>query len=114
MVTTAVCMTTARSCTIQGAISSNGQDTIGPTNASAQIGQRMALSAGDIAATNSLCLEQPKELPKDPPKEFSKDRRKEFPKDPPKELGGPSDLAAWQRRLRRLSSLPFSSASHEF
>jgi hypothetical protein len=37
------------------AFSSNGQDTIVPTDPNAQIGQRTALSAGDIAAANSIC-----------------------------------------------------------
>ncbi|MGH9134647.1 MAG: Dot/Icm T4SS effector Zinc-dependent metalloprotease LegP [Ilumatobacteraceae bacterium] len=37
------------------AFSSNGQDTIVPTDPNAQIGQRTALSAGDIAAANSVC-----------------------------------------------------------
>jgi hypothetical protein len=37
------------------AFSSNGSDTITPTSAGAAIGQRTALSAGDIAAANSLC-----------------------------------------------------------
>jgi hypothetical protein len=67
----------------RNAFSSNGQDTIVPTDPNAQIGQRTALSAGDIAAANMLCT---KPLPKDPPKEFPKDRPKEFPKDPPKEF----------------------------
>lgn len=37
------------------AFSRNGQDTITPTQAGAQIGQRNGLSAGDIAAANSVC-----------------------------------------------------------
>ena len=37
------------------AFSANGQDTIVPTDPNAQIGQRTALSAGDIAAANSIC-----------------------------------------------------------
>ena len=50
------------------AFSKNGQDTIVPTDASAVIGQRTALSAGDIAAANSFCPKLPtfKEQPKDP------------------------------------------------
>ena len=40
------------------AFSANGQDTIVPTDPSAQIGGRTALSAGDIAAANSLCTDQ--------------------------------------------------------
>jgi hypothetical protein len=38
------------------AFSSNGQDTIVPTDPNADIGQRTALSAGDIAAAASLCV----------------------------------------------------------
>jgi hypothetical protein len=37
------------------AFSANGQDTIVPTDPNVQIGQRTALSAGDIAAANSIC-----------------------------------------------------------
>ncbi len=37
------------------AFSSNGQPTIVPTQTGVTIGQRNALSAGDIAAVNSLC-----------------------------------------------------------
>ena len=37
------------------AFSKDGSDTITPVDASASIGQRTALSAGDIAAVNSLC-----------------------------------------------------------
>ncbi|MEN8238945.1 MAG: Dot/Icm T4SS effector Zinc-dependent metalloprotease LegP [Actinomycetota bacterium] len=37
------------------AFSKNGNDTIIPTDASAAIGQRNGLSAGDIAAANSIC-----------------------------------------------------------
>jgi hypothetical protein len=77
------------------AFSANGQDTIVPTDPTAQIGQRNGLSAGDIAAANSLCPKSVKEFPKDPPKEFPKDRPKEFakdlPKDRPKDL--PKDVA---------------------
>jgi hypothetical protein len=40
----------------RNAFSSNGQDTIIPTDPSADIGQRTALSAGDIAAAASLCV----------------------------------------------------------
>jgi hypothetical protein len=39
----------------RNAFSSNGQDTIVPTDPNADIGQRTALSAGDIAAAASLC-----------------------------------------------------------
>ncbi|HZK04435.1 MAG TPA: Dot/Icm T4SS effector Zinc-dependent metalloprotease LegP [Actinomycetaceae bacterium] len=39
----------------------NGAETITPTNAAAAIGQRTALSAGDIAAANSMCPKTPVE-----------------------------------------------------
>lgn len=58
------------------AFSKDGSDTITPTNpANAQIGQRVALSAGDIAAANSLCspLVTKKEVPFDTKKEVVKD-----------------------------------------
>jgi hypothetical protein len=70
----------------RNAFSVNGQDTIVPTDPTAQIGQRNGLSAGDIAAANALCPKAVKEFPKDPPKEFPKDRPKEFVKEPPKEF----------------------------
>ena len=41
------------------AFSRNGQNTITPTQAGAQIGQRNGLSAGDIAAANSICTRPP-------------------------------------------------------
>lgn len=41
------------------AFSANGQDTIVPLQAGVSIGQRTALSAGDIAAANSLCTVPP-------------------------------------------------------
>lgn len=40
------------------AFTSDGEDTIVPLDPKAQIGQREALSAGDIAAANSLCQRQ--------------------------------------------------------
>ena len=40
------------------AFSANGQDTIVPLQSGVTIGQRTALSAGDIAAANSLCAAQ--------------------------------------------------------
>lgn len=51
------------------AFSKDGSDTITPVSAGATIGQRTALSAGDIAAANSLCPKGFKEGPKDPIKE---------------------------------------------
>jgi hypothetical protein len=80
------------------AFSANGQDTIAPTDPNAQIGQRSGLSAGDIAAANSLCVkalpkEIVKELPKDLPKDFVKEPPKDLPKDPPKDVKElPKDL----------------------
>jgi len=73
------------------AFSRDGSDTITPIDASATIGQRTALSAGDIAAANSLCPVGPvtiKEGPADPTiKEVAKDpirdpTFKEPPRDP--------------------------------
>jgi hypothetical protein len=43
----------------RNAFTANGQDTIVPTDPAANIGQRTGLSAGDIAAANSLCTPQP-------------------------------------------------------
>jgi len=79
------------------AFTKNGQDTIVPINpASASIGQRTALSAGDIAAANSLCSggitikELPKDARIDTRKELTKDlildTRKELILDTRKEL----------------------------
>lgn len=51
------------------AFSRDGSDTITPVSAGAAIGQRTALSAGDIAAANSLCPKVVKEGPKDPIKD---------------------------------------------
>lgn len=53
----------------RNAFSANGLDTIVPLDPTANIGQRTGLSAGDIAAANSLCTPPPltiKEAPKDP------------------------------------------------
>lgn len=69
------------------AFSRNGQDTIVPINpAGAQIGQRTALSAGDVAAANSLCTGGGggvtiKETIKDVLKDGTLDTRKELIKD---------------------------------
>lgn len=70
----------------RNAFSVDGTDTIRPVDPAAQIGQRLALSAGDIAAANSLCPpKRPKEVVKDPLKEVAKDgrldTRKELVKD---------------------------------
>jgi hypothetical protein len=80
------------------AFSKDGSDTITPTNpANAQIGQRVALSAGDIAAANSLCTpvkkaifdtkkEVIKDLVLDTKKESIFDTKKEVVLDTKKEL----------------------------
>lgn len=67
------------------AFSRNGLDTIVPLTAGAVIGQRTGLSAGDVAAVNSLCPPPPPP-PKTPRKEIIKEIRKEFAKENPKEL----------------------------
>ena len=88
------------------AFSRNGLDTVVPLTAGAVIGQRTSLSAGDIAAANSMCAaiktpvkEIVKELPdevlksafkdgvKDGVKDSIKDRIKDRPKEFTKELG---------------------------
>jgi len=67
------------------AFSVDGSDTITPVVAGAVIGQRTALSAGDIAAANSFCpkplKEQLKDVRKDPPKDARIDTIKELRKD---------------------------------
>ncbi len=60
------------------AFSIDGSDTITPTDPAAVIGQRTALSAGDIAAANSLCPEVKR---KEPTKDARFDTRKEQVKD---------------------------------
>lgn len=89
------------------AFSVDGTDTITPVQAGAQIGQRTALSAGDIAAANTLCTAKSvkethlDKIPKEPLKDIREtakelvkdvvDTRKELPadkhpiKDPPKD-----------------------------
>jgi hypothetical protein len=57
------------------AFSVDGSDTIVPVDPAANIGQRTALSAGDIAAANSLCPKPLKEAPIDTIKELRKDIR---------------------------------------
>jgi hypothetical protein len=47
------------------AFSIDGSDTITPTTAGVTIGQRTGLSAGDIAAANSMCPKSVKEVAKD-------------------------------------------------
>jgi hypothetical protein len=70
------------------AFSIDGSDTIIPTNPpTAQIGQRTALSAGDIAAANSLCPAKPiKEGTKDGLLDTRKERIKDLRLDTRKEL----------------------------
>jgi hypothetical protein len=72
------------------AFSVDGSDTITPIAAvppGTTIGQRTALSPGDIAAANSMCAPKPlKEGPKDPIKEIRKEVLKEIPRDTRKEL----------------------------
>jgi hypothetical protein len=64
------------------AFSIDGSDTITPIDPTATIGQRTALSAGDIATANHLCGPVTlKEIPKDPIKEGRWDTRKEIVKD---------------------------------
>ncbi len=62
------------------AFSKNGQDTIVPINPStAQIGQRTALSPGDIAAANSICTPQVVKPVKEVQKEFVETIKERFP-----------------------------------
>jgi hypothetical protein len=73
----------------RNAFSRNGQDTIVPTNpASAQLGQRSALSPGDISAANSLCSGGVtiKEPTKDPVIDTIKERIKDIRLDTRKEI----------------------------
>jgi len=74
----------------RNAFSIDGTDTITPTVAipsGVTIGQRVGLSAGDIAAANTLCTPKTlKEGVKDPIKEIRKELLKEIPRDTRKEL----------------------------
>ena len=74
----------------RNAFSVDGTDTITPIVAvppGVTIGQRNGLSAGDIAAANTLCTPKAvKEGPKDPIKEIRKEVLKEIPRDTRKEL----------------------------
>jgi len=72
------------------AFSVDGSDTITPIQAGASIGQRTALSAGDIAAANSLCPVVPPKRPitdtiKEKVKDIRLDTRKEIILDTRKE-----------------------------
>jgi hypothetical protein len=69
-----------------------GAETITPTNPTAQIGQRTALSPGDIAAANSMCpiklpFETLKEVGPETIKERFPETRKEFGPETIKEFG---------------------------
>ncbi len=70
------------------AFSVDGTDTITPTNSSAQIGQRTALSAGDISTANSLCatVKPPKPVIKDTRWDTRKEMIKDLQWDTRKEL----------------------------
>ena len=79
-------------------------DTIVPTDASAQIGQRIALSAGDIAAANSLIVgAAPKPVPPTPPAPTPSvpvpypGRLLKFPP-----LTSGPDVATWQAKMVEL------------
>lgn len=66
----------------RNAFSIDGTDTITPVVASAVIGQRAALSPGDIATANTMCPPKlKKELVKDHIKEVAWDTKKELTKD---------------------------------
>lgn len=67
----------------RNAFSVDGTDTITPVDPTAQIGQRTALSAGDIAAANSLC---PKTLKEHPIVDTLKERIKDIRLDTRKEM----------------------------
>lgn len=68
------------------AFSIDGSDTITPVDPAAQIGQRNALSTGDIAAANSLCPKTVKEGPKDPLIDTVKETIKDIRLDTRKEI----------------------------
>src|SRR4029077_7940111 len=73
----------------RNAFSIDGSDTITPIVAvppGVTIGQRNALSAGDIAAANTLCTKGVKEIPKDLVKEIRKEVLKEIRFDTRKEV----------------------------
>lgn len=65
----------------RNAFSIDGGDTITPVDPAAQIGQRTALSAGDIAAAASICQKPIKETVKDVRKDGVQDTSKELIKD---------------------------------
>jgi hypothetical protein len=91
------------------AFSIDGSDTITPINpASAQIGQRTALSPGDIAAVNGFCPKIKKELIKDSIKDLVRDPTlKEFSKeiifDTKKELARDTIKELVKERIKELA-----------
>jgi hypothetical protein len=71
----------------RNAFSVDGSDTITPVAAGAVIGQRTALSAGDVSAANSMCPVKPiKEAPKDGRFDTIKEIRKDIRLDTRKEI----------------------------
>ncbi len=71
----------------RNAFSIDGSDTITPTDPNAVIGQRTALSAGDIASANAMCpLPTIKEVPKDQVIDTRKEQVKDLRLDTRKEL----------------------------
>jgi polyhydroxyalkanoate synthesis regulator phasin len=68
------------------AFSIDGSDTITPIDPTAQLGQRVALSAGDIATANSMCAKVIKEVVKDGPWDTRKELVKDIRFDTRKEL----------------------------
>lgn len=68
------------------AFSIDGSDTITPIDPTAQVGQRVALSAGDIATANSMCAKVIKEVVKDGPWDTRKELVKDIRFDTRKEL----------------------------
>jgi len=70
----------------RNAFSVDGSDTITPVDPAAVIGQRTALSAGDVAAANSMCPKPIKEAPKDIRVETIKEIQKDIRLDTRKEI----------------------------
>lgn len=89
------------------AFSTDGSDTITPLDPAATIGQRVALSAGDIAAANSLCPKPLKEAPIDTLKEIVKDirldTRKEQVFDTRKELAADTIKEMLKDRIKEVA-----------
>ncbi len=71
----------------RNAFSTDGSDTITPLNPAATIGQRTALSAGDIASANAMCpVTTFKEIPKDQIFDTRKEQIKDLRLDTRKEI----------------------------